>query len=108
MKKLGILATFIVITSCYYNNKDGCFYTPQAANCNIKYKSDFDSYQKSEVNDEQKLIDMKTCLGKYGDNIDYRKSIFYDLYKRYPNQNIVHEFTLCMEHKGYIFNNIYK
>lgn len=108
MKKYIFIFSIFLLNGCFYSFKTGCFYAPQSVNCNFKYKNNFDSYHKKDITNEQKLLDMKTCLGKYGDNIDYKKNIFYDLYKRYPNQNIVHEFTLCMEHKGYIFNPIYK
>lgn len=106
MYKLISVLSILLLSSCYY--KDGCFYAPQHASCNhITYKSDFDSFQKPEVSDEQKLIDMKDCLGKYGEGIDYKKSITYVLYKKYPNENIVHEFGQCMKYKGYIYNAIY-
>lgn len=105
MKKLCVLALCFMLTSCYYSFKTGCFYAFQHVQCNFKSKKNvFDSYQKTGVSDEQKLEDMKICLGKYGDNIDYKKNIFYDLYSRYPRENVVHEFNHCMERKGYIFN----
>ena len=103
MRKLGIVSILIILTSCYY--KDSCFYAPQSVNCGIQRKSDFDSFQKNGSDDEQKLADMKACLGEYGNNINYKKRIFHDLFERYPRQNVVHNFSQCMRYKGYIFNN---
>lgn len=97
--------TCFLMTSCYY--KDGCFYAPQAVSCNIKYRSDFDSYQKIGVKDKQKYMDMKNCLGIHGDNIDYKRNFIRDLNARFPKQNIGRKFYQCMNSKGYIFNDKY-
>ncbi|MFZ7277884.1 hypothetical protein ACLS0F_11555 [Avibacterium endocarditidis] len=108
MKKYMFIFFIFLLNGCYYNFKTGCFYAPQSVNCGRKYKSDFDSYQKKGVTDEQKIIDMKSCLGKYDNNIDYRKYIFHYLYERYPNENIAHEFSMCMRNKGYIYDRLYR
>lgn len=106
MKKLCVFALCLMATSCYY--KDGCFYAPQSVDCNIKYKSDFDSYQKIGITDEQKGIDMKNCLGVYGNNIiDYKKIYVRGLDDKFPRKNISHNFHYCMINKGYIFHDKY-
>ncbi|WP_304712373.1 hypothetical protein [Neisseria viridiae] len=106
MKKLCVFALCLMATSCYY--KDGCFYAPQSVNCNIKHKSDFDSYQKIGITDEQKIIDMKNCLGVYGNNIiDYKKIYPVGLDYKFPGKNIAHNFYSCMINKGYIYNDEY-
>ena len=105
MKRFCILALCLLMTSCYY--KDSCWYTAQSVYCPVKSdknRSPFDYYQKSDISDEEKIMDMKDCAGEYAGRIDYRKYLFGQL-RKLPKLNAVREFSQCMQHsKGYTYD----
>lgn len=108
-----ILYTILLLFSsgCYYDFKTGCFYAPQHAHCNYKEKSHFDSYFKEGVDDHQKLLDVKDCLGIDGDGIPTPGgSIFATLRDKYPHSHqgdmAIKKFDECMMlKKGYLYDS---
>lgn len=105
------IVPFLLLSACYYSFETGCLYVAQSVDCFQKSKSNFDSYSKTGVNDQQKLLDIKDCLGMYGDGIPTPGGdIFYALQENYPDKiygenSLFKVFDRCMKNRGYIFDS---
>lgn len=112
LKIIFNIVPFLSLSACYYSFETGCLYVAQSVDCfREKSKSNFDSYFQEGVDDKQKLLDMKDCLGIYGDGIPTPKGdIFYVLQENYPDKiygenSLFKVFDRCMKNRGYIFDS---
>ena len=100
------------LTACYFDSNSSYFKLPQAVYCPKEKKTNIEKYYKN-VSDEQKMSDIKECLGddyEYGKIPDKNGSIFQRLREKYPNSNDdwekIRAFDNCMKNnKGYLFQD---